>query len=116
MALEAAIRENTAALQALVAQLQGDAKAIGAIPTPKVEIQNSSPEYREPTEPSPTKNEQAKLNYERDVKPLALKLIAKDKPAWLNILDGWDVSKGTELKDDALPDVLEQVKAALRRG
>jgi len=109
MALEAAIRENTAALHALLDQLRGSTVPPGVlanhgkgVSAPKPEIQNSPPEAAEAVE----------LNYERDVKPLALKLIAKDKPAWLRILEGHQVSKGPELTD--LATALEQIKAALR--
>lgn len=120
MSLESAIRENTAALEALTAALSTP----GLRPQPVDNApgqDNPPPEalaaYRDheatKKDPSPTKNEQAKLDYDKDVKPYVLRLAAQSRDALRAILDGIGVEKGSQVKPEALPEFLAQVKAAL---
>ena len=55
----------------------------------------------------------ASLDYERDVKPLGLKLAAKDKQKLLSILSSYGAKKGTDLLPDQLPQFVTSVRTAL---
>lgn len=99
MNLESAIRANTAAIEALTAAILGRGFDMG----------RSEPI----TEPETDRSEPIKLDYAKDVRPFALKLVAKDKAVWKAILAKFGVEQATEIPVDQLPDLLGQVKAAL---
>jgi len=92
--LVGALKENTEAIRALTAALI----ASGAIPadvtvnvTPAIPVHPPKAEAAIAAALSP-------LDYERDVKPVGLKLAAKNKQQLTNLLQEFGVTKGTELK------------------
>lgn len=107
--LQKAIEENTAAIIALTA-------ALTATPTSTVTVSLPPPEEAAPDTGSNDKSEPAvaqALSYEKDVKPWAIKLAAKDKPAFLAILAKHQATKGSELAPRVLAAALSDIKAAL---
>lgn len=111
--LQKAIEENTAAVIALTAALRGQ-DALRAPDTATVTI--TTVPVKEDTPPEAPATVEAPvdpLSYEKDVKPWAIKLAAKDKAAFLAILAKHQASKGSELAPRVLAAALADIKGAL---
>lgn len=106
MSLEAAIRELNDNVLTLTKALVEYGRP-STPPAPKAEPA--------PTKPVTGKAEAPKaLDYEKDVKPLALKLVAKDKPKYQEILKKYGVPGGPALKSEQLAGALVDIQAALK--
>jgi hypothetical protein len=126
MSLETAIRENTAALQALTAALstgtpvstqRGQEQKVDKPVTPaaasisalaKMDLDPSAPGYTPALPP-----EVIPLDYARDVKPTVLKLAAQSRDALLAILAKYGAEKGPQVKPEDLAAFFADVQAAL---
>jgi hypothetical protein len=123
--LATAIKENTEALRALTDALTGvHFTAHGSVTAPTAALsgvstvrgQSASVDAPEPEvlkQYQEHQKAQAALEYERDVKPVGLKLAAKDKAMFNNLLAGFGVKKGTELLPEQWPDFIARAKACL---
>jgi hypothetical protein len=102
-----ALEANTAALSAFLAHV-GSTKSTPATtaktpPTPPAKQEQKAPE----APPA------GALDYTKDVRPVAVRLIDKDRAKMVEILTKHGVKLATELKADKLPAFLADVKAAL---
>lgn len=102
--LEEAIKENTATMKQLIAALQAGARAVTDKPAAAPKAEPKAP----PTASS------AALDYEKDVKPLALR-VAKEKgrEALVKILEGFKVTQANLLKPEQFGDFTKQCNTAL---
>jgi len=101
-------REDDAARQALQDKRDAKTKASTASTEVKQEVK---PEAKAKAKP---KAEAAELDYSKDVQPACLKLVAKDKAAFIAILRKYDLQKASETA--AVPHyaaILADVQAAL---
>lgn len=104
MSLQKAIEANTEALLALTARLSG------GIPVAAVPAET----FHEIREAAAEENlQEVTLDYDKDVKPWAVKLCAKDKIAFTDILAAHSVKKGSEVPAQHLPTLLASIKRAL---
>lgn len=103
--LEEAIKENTATLKQLIAALQAGAAA--AVPARAA----AAPK---PAADKPATSSSAALDYEKDVKPLALR-VAKDKgrEALVEILKGFKVAQANLLKPEQFGEFVKSCNTAL---
>jgi len=112
--LAKAIEANTAALVALTAALQKGNSESPATPGKVAATHRSQPE---PAVISVTtaeaQPEATALEYEKDVKPFAIKLAAKDKQAFLDLLAERSVKKGGDVPAAHLPEFLSRIKRVL---
>ena len=121
--LEQSIKENTAAIRELTAALYScpvyskDNPPPGVFANPNKGVSAPSPTTGGiapcAVELNPTNNEQAKLEYERDVKPLGLRLIAKDRVIFNELLSSLGAKKGTDLTPEQWPTFIAKSKEAL---
>lgn len=111
MSLEVALEANTKALLALAAALAAgrtDAPK-AATPPPPAQPSAKPPVQPQAQQPQPP----AALTYDKDIKPLALKAVAKDKPGYLALLKEFGVEGGPALKAEQLPEFHTKLKALL---
>lgn len=109
MSLEAALDRNTAAINRLYEQLSG-AKLHSATPA-KGEDKPTPPATEKPAAPA---GDAKALDFDKDVKPLALKLLAKNKAALADICKAHGVAKISEVKDAAkYPALVAELNKAL---
>jgi hypothetical protein len=123
MSLEQALAENTAAMRDLIAvwsKLTANATAIDAkgstdvaaagVPVNAKGTGKAETKKADAPAPAPEKAEAPALDYDKDVKPLIVKLGATaDRETVMGVLAKFKVSKGSELK----PEQLADAKAAL---
>lgn len=114
MSLEVALQENTKALLALAAAYNSAGSPKAATPLP-VAAPKATPAPTQPKAPAatPATTAPAALTYDKDVKPHALKLVAKNKQAYLDLLKEFGVEGGPALKAEQLPEFLKKLQAAL---
>jgi len=122
MSLEVAIKENTEAVKALHALLAGSqlgavvasakaAPAPAAAPAaPAKEAPKPEPKAPEQTTSAPATT--TALNYEKDIKPIALALAKKSREKLTEIWGKLGVKVGTELK----PEQFAQAKALIEEA
>jgi len=104
--LEQVIQENTAAIRALTAALAARSEAPVVAPVPA----RTAPPPPQST-PAPAA---VSVQYDKDVKPLALKLAAtKGKEALVAVLKGFGVERAPDVPVDRHPDLVSALKAAL---
>lgn len=117
MNLEAAVQENTAALRDLIATV----KAHG-VPTPvaasepakptKAPAASAAQTSAKPVQPEAPAGKA--LTYEADIKPVALKVIAKSgNPGLKAVLGKYGAEKAFDVPAEKYPDLLADLKAAL---
>jgi len=108
--LEEAIKENTSVLRELLAKLSHVGGAVApqapkaAPPAPKAEEKPAA------TPPAPATGKT--LNYDTDIKPVALALAKKNRPALTAIWAEFKVKVGSELK----PEQFEAALAAINKA
>ena len=108
--LQQAIEANTAAIIALTKALAAGAAPRAAAP--------ATPTYREQRAAAAEENLQAEdanpgMTYEKDVKPWAIMLAAKNKQAFLDLLAERSVKKGGDVPVEHLPEFLARIKRVL---
>lgn len=100
--------KNEVELAAVMAAFGGKTPAS----TPAVKSEPAAKADKSPKEEK--KTEPKAIDYEKDVKPAALALVAKKgRDAWLAILAGYDAKLGTDLKAEEYAAVLEKITAAM---
>lgn len=120
MSLEVAIKENTTAVLALtvaLAALSGEKG--GSLRAAASAGQDKSPSKAPPpaaggTGTEKTASDTGTLDFDKHIKPIALKLLAKDKPKLAEICKKHGVEKISQVKDVAqFPAILAELNAAL---
>lgn len=108
--LTAAVKENTAALRGKPPAVVPSAAAARAA---FEEAAEQSAIKEQPQGSKPEDCVSGALTYERDVKPWAIKLSAKDKPAFMDLLAERSVKKGSDIPVEHLPEFLGRIKRVL---
>lgn len=109
-----ALEANTAALSAFLAHI-GSTKSNPAT-TARPQPAPQQPPAKQEQSASPAAEQKSLavvLDYTKDVRPVAVRLIDKDRAKMVEILTKHGVKLATELKADKLPAFLADVKAAL---
>lgn len=118
--LQQAIEANTAAIIALTNALIDNGTIANNTPRAGTDypIIAPNPTYHEQRAAAAEENLQAEdvkpgMTYEKDVKPFAIKLAAKDKQAFLDLLAERSVKKGSDIDPLHLPEFLARIKRVL---
>lgn len=113
MSIEAKIDALIAALTANTAALSG-AKAAPTAKTPAQQIaEHTATKAIEKAAATPTPAADKPLNYDTDVKPVALKLIGANRPKFVELLAKYKVDNAVKLKPEQYKGFVADVKAAL---
>lgn len=109
--LEQVIAENTAVMKELVELLRSGA----AIPPPSIEEPKKAKKAAKPMgeAPPPSTKDTPAVEYKQVADAITL-LVSRDRPKAVEILSGFGVKKGPELKPEQYADVLAQIQAALQ--
>lgn len=117
MSLELVIAENTATMKQLIELLKG-----GAMPAAEEPKKARKPRGEAPPEPENPKVEAKALEPETPAAPAVeykavadaiTRLVAKDRAAAVEILAGFGVKRGPDLKPEQWAEALAQLKTAL---
>lgn len=107
MDLAESIRENTAAVQELTAALK-------AFSLPAAAPAKAKPTAEAPAPVAPAPAPAAEpMTYDRDVKPLGVKLAGINRNSLVEILESFGVKKGTELTAEQFEPFLAKVTARI---
>lgn len=111
--LEEAIKENTAVLRELLARLSSGAALATAAPAPAAKAaEKPAADPKPAVQPQPAPATATKLNYETDIKPVALALAKSNRPALTAIWVEFGVKVGSELKPEQFEAALAKIQAA----
>lgn len=104
--LEEAIKENTSVLRELLARLSNIGTA-----APAASDKPAAPKAQEKPAAATTTGDKV-LNYDADIKPMALALAKKDRTALTKIWEEMKVKVGSELKPEQYAEALAKITAA----
>lgn len=135
MSLEIALQENTATLKELISALQSmgkleiipvtaskkpaPAKAEAPVDTPPAATTAPTTKSQAPAVPetvAESLSEAAPLNYDKDVKPLILKLAGDNRQAVVEVLGRFGVTTAKDLLPEHYAQVIQDVKRVLAGG
>ena len=115
MSLEQAIQDNTAAIKALTIALGAKVTAPAApqeaasSPAPKAQpagwSAKAAPSQGEPANTAP--------DYEKEVKPLVLKLVAKNRATVVALLEEYGVKNAQQIAPEKLAEFRDKIQQAL---